>query len=150
MKIERILVPVDFSECSREAVDHAIDIARIFGSEIHLVHSYQINPGGLMPYGPTLPVDVYDGLRAAAGEELAKVRDRIVDADVPCQVHLSQDVPSSAVVGAAKELGADLIVMGTRGLSGFRHVLLGSVAERTVRFAPCPVLTVGQSIGTAG
>jgi len=150
MRIERILVPVDFSECSREAVDHAIDIARIFGSEIHLVHSYRLNPGGIMPYGPTLPVDVYDGLRASAGEELTKVRDRVVDADVHCEIHLSQDVPSNAVVNAAKELRVDLIVMGTRGLSGLKHILLGSVAERTVRFAPCPVLTVGQSVDPTG
>jgi nucleotide-binding universal stress UspA family protein len=143
MQIERILVPVDFSEDAREAVDHAIEFAQSFGSEIHLLHSYQINPGGLMPYGPSLPVDFYDGLRAGAGEELAKVRDRVVEAGLTCEMHLSQDIPSSAIVSAAKELSADLIVMGTRGLSGLKHVLLGSVAERTVRFAPCPVLTVG-------
>lgn len=144
MQIQQILVPIDFSESSREAVEQAIEIAVSFGSEIHLLHSYQINPGGMMPYGPALPVDLYDSFRSGATEELAKVRDRVVDAGIGCKMHLSQDVPSSAIVNAAKELSVDLIVMGTRGLSGLKHVLLGSVAERTVRHAPCSVLTVGQ------
>jgi nucleotide-binding universal stress UspA family protein len=52
------------------------------------------------------------------------------------------ELPSEAIITVAKEIGADLIVMGTRGLSGFKHVMVGSVAERTVRLAPCPVMTV--------
>jgi len=60
------------------------------------------------------------------------------------------EAPSEAIVMTAKEIGADLIVMGTRGLSGFKHVLLGSVAERTVRLAPCPVMTVHAPASKSG
>ncbi len=61
---------------------------------------------------------------------------------IQCESHLIAQTPSAAIVEAAEQIGADLIVMGTRGLSGLKHILLGSVAERTVRVAPCPVMTV--------
>ena len=144
MKINRILVPVDFSESSESAVEHAIEFAKAFGSEIDLLHSYQITPGSVLPYDAAFPPSIFDDLRSAATEQLTKVRDRVQAAGVECKMHLSQEVPSHAIQQAADELKADLIVMGTRGLSGLKHVVLGSVAERTVRIAPCPVLTVNQ------
>jgi nucleotide-binding universal stress UspA family protein len=65
-----------------------------------------------------------------------------VQQGVQTEEHLSPLFPPEGIAESAAEVGADLIVMGTRGLTGFKHVLLGSVAERTVRTAPCPVLTV--------
>jgi nucleotide-binding universal stress UspA family protein len=144
MKIERILVPVDFSESSSVAVGHAIEFAKAFDSKIDLLHSYQIQPSAVVPYQVAFPAGIFEELREAAKEQLGKVSDRVTAAGVECHMHLSQNLPSSAIVDAADELSADLIVMGTRGLTGLKHIALGSVAERTVRTAPCPVLTVGH------
>jgi nucleotide-binding universal stress UspA family protein len=143
LSIKRILVPVDFSDSSEHAVDHAIEVARTFGAKIDLFHSYPSAPGSITPYGPVLPEGIYQAYRDSAEARISEVRDRVRDAGVEVSAHLSSDVPSVAIVEAAKTLEADLIVIGTRGLSGLKHVLLGSVAERTVRSAECPVLTVG-------
>jgi len=139
---KKILVPVDFSDHSRTALDLAVELAREGGASLQLLHCYQIQPGGVSPYGVALPADYFTELRDAAARKLDEWQREYVPADVKSDVTLSSDNPASAVVLAAEEGGADLIVMGTRGLSGFKHVLLGSTAERTVRTAPCPVLTV--------
>ena len=143
LSVERILVPVDFSETSEHAVDHAIELAKTLGARIELFHSYPSAPGSITPYGPVLPEGIYQAYRDSAEARVSQVRDRVAAAGVEVGAHLSSDVPSMAIVEAAKTLEVDLIVMGTRGLSGLKHVLLGSVAERTVRHAECPVLTVG-------
>lgn len=142
MKIERILVPVDFSASSSAAIDHAVELARGVGAVIDLVHCYPASVGALPPYGAALPDNTHQALRDSAQKRIESARDRVAEAGVQVQAHLSADVPSHAIAEAARELDSDLIVMGTRGLSGIRHILLGSVAERTVRVAPCPVLTV--------
>jgi nucleotide-binding universal stress UspA family protein len=143
LSIKRILVPVDFSETSEHAVDHAIEVARTFGAKIELFHSYPSAPGSITPYGPVLPEGIFQAYRDSAEARISEVRNRVKDAGVEVGAHLSSDVPSMGIVEAAKTLDVDLIVIGTRGLSGLKHVLLGSVAERTVRAAECSVLTVG-------
>ena len=141
-RFKKILVPVDFSEHSAAAVEAAIDLARAFGSKLHLLHCYQIQPGGLSPYRIAIPSSYSTEIRDAASQQLSDWQEKHVPADVPVDASMASDVPSELIVKTAEEIGADLVVMGTRGLSGFKHVLLGSVAERTIRFAPCPVLTV--------
>ena len=141
-RFKKILVPVDFSEHSAAAVEAAIDLARAFGSKLHLLHCYQIQPGGLSPYGVAIPSSYFTKIRDAASQQLSDWQEKHVPADVPVDASMASDVPSELIVKTAKEIGADLVVMGTRGLSGLKHVLLGSVAERTVRLAPCPVMTV--------
>ena len=122
LEIHRILVPIDFSEHAAAALDAAISLAKPFGARIDLLHCYQIHVGGVSPYGLVIPESLDREVREAAEREPACLQ---------------------MILGArAEELGADLIVMGTRGLTGLRHVLLGSVAERTLRMAPCPVLTL--------
>ena len=81
-------------------------------------------------------------IREAATRQLEKWRDKVAAEKVEVEAEISPIFPSEAIASTAERIGADLIVMGTRGLSGIKHVLLGSVAERTVRIAPCPVLTV--------
>ncbi len=143
MKIERILCPVDFSATSGRALDYAIGFAREFGATIHLVHSFQANPTAISPYGPVMQDDFVAAYRRGATEQVSKLRERVEAAGVDVETHLTQEFPSQAITQAAKENRADLIVMGTRGLTGLKHIVLGSVAERTLRIAPCPVLTVG-------
>jgi len=142
MKITSILVPIDFSGASQAAVDYATALARESGAEIHLLHSYPVSPGIATPYGPALPDAVFQSIRSGAERKLAEARERLEGEGVRAIAHLTAEPPSFAVAEAAEELGVDCIVMGTRGLSGLKHVLLGSVAERTVRTAPCPVFTV--------
>ena len=141
-RIEKILVPVDFSEHSASALEMAIDLAKVFGAGIHLLHCYQIQPLSISPYGIVLPENFDQEIRQAAERRVDEWRAKVMLEGVEVAVHLSSRFPSLEISELASEVGADLIVMGTRGLSGIKHVLLGSVAERTLRLAPCPVLTV--------
>jgi nucleotide-binding universal stress UspA family protein len=139
---KEILIPVDFSDHSTAALESAIELARAFDSRLHLLHCYQIQPGGISPYGIAIPSSYSAEVRDAASQQLAAWQEERIPAGISVDVSIVSEVPSEAIVGTAKKIGADLIVMGTRGLSGFKHVMLGSVAERTVRLAPCPVMTV--------
>ncbi len=141
-RFETILVPVDFSDHSREALDTAIQIAHLFGSTIHLLHCYHIQTAGISPYGIVLPSGYYADIRNAAEKQLNDWLEMLSNEGIKSESILSADSPSLAINLAAEEIEADLIVMGTRGLSGLKHAVLGSVAERVVRLAPCPVLTV--------
>ncbi|MCA9509554.1 MAG: universal stress protein [Myxococcota bacterium] len=142
MKIETILVPVDFSDGARAALDAAIDLAKERGARLHLLHCYRIDLGWASPYGVTLPPTLGDEIKQAASAELAKWTEDAVARGANAEAHLSSLLPTEGIERAAEQLGADLIVMGTKGLTGLKHVVLGSVAERTVRHAPCSVLTV--------
>ena len=143
MEIHKIVVAIDFSEHSRRALDEAIGLAKKFDAELHLIHCFQIYPiGATEPYDVMLPPDQGRTIEEAARGQLSEWRREASAQKVRAQMHLSANVAVEGITELAKALGADLIVMGTRGLSGLKHVLLGSVAERTIRSAPCPVLTV--------
>ena len=144
-RFKRILVPIDFSAHSTAAFEVAVEIARAFDSKIRLLHCYQIQPGGISPYGIAIPSSYFAEIRDAAARQLAEWQEEHVPTGIAVDSSMTSDTPSESIIAAAKEIGADLIVMGTRGLSGFKHVMLGSVAERTVRLAPCPVMTVHAS-----
>jgi nucleotide-binding universal stress UspA family protein len=137
-----ILVPVDFSNDSAQALHHAIELARRFDAKLHLLHSYPVHIGGIAPYGMVAPEGFEQDCRDASAKHLARWADKVRAEDVPVEVTLTPVFACEAIAKVAREFGADLIVMGTRGLTGLKHVLLGSVAERTIRAAPCPVLTV--------
>jgi nucleotide-binding universal stress UspA family protein len=143
-EIRRILVPIDFSEHSQHALDEAIGLAKRFGAEVHLIHCYQVYPAGAVgfPYDVALPESYERAVREAATARLSDWREKTSAQGVRVEQHLRVDFPSHGIVDLAEKLAADLIVIGSRGLSGFKHVVLGSVAERTIRHAPCPVLTV--------
>ena len=142
MPFKTIIVPVDFSPESRAALDQAVEIAKQSGGNLHLVHAYQIIVPTPPMMGAGIPADLMETVRTAAGQQLAEWVEQMESAGVTAQGHLSPASPSVAIEALADEVSADLIVMGTRGLSGLKHVMLGSTAERTVRIAPCPVLTV--------
>ena len=142
-KIKKILAPTDFSESAREAVSYAVELASTFGAQLTLFHAYQ-TPAYLLPEGSILAgsdliVDIMN--RASEALEAAK---KELEGKVPVDTLLVEGLPFVQIVTAAQEGGYDLIVMGTHGRTGLRHVLLGSVAERVVRRAECPVLTVRQ------
>lgn len=147
-RFRSILVPTDFSEHAEAALDRAIALASASQGVVHLLHAYEIPLGTIPPYGVAIPESVLLGVRDAAARRLEQAGARAEAAGVRCEQHLMQSSPASAISESARTLGADLVVMGTRGNTGLKHVLLGSVAERTVRTAPCPVLTL--KVGDGG
>jgi nucleotide-binding universal stress UspA family protein len=140
----RILVPTDFSETSDAALAYAKALATAFSASLHLVHVFEdpFTAGTLASevYAP-IPPD----LRA---QVLADLRQRL-DERMPQGVGTSEiltGITAKVLVDYAREQQVDLIVMGTHGRGGMAHLLLGSVAERVVRTAPCPVLTVREAV----
>ena len=141
--IRSILVPVDFSNHSRKALHTALDFAERLGAEVHLLHCFKVFEGSISPYGPAPEnEDFAREAREAAAGALHSWRGEVEDRGIRILEHVSDLFPSEAIPPMARALEVDLIIMGTRGLTGLKHVLLGSVAERTLRQAPCPVLTV--------
>jgi len=140
--IRTILVPVDFSPHSAKALDFAIALAKDLGSKLHLVHCYQIAATAVSPYGMVFPEGLDRDVREAAERTIAESHEKVEAQGVSVDHQVTPAFPSEAIATIAAEIGADLIVMGTRGLTGLKHVVLGSVAERTLRIAPCPVVTV--------
>jgi len=141
VRISRILCPVDFSETSRHALDQAAAIAGWYRAQLTVLHVYTPM---FMP-APTLPMP---GARVA-GSELERVREDVrtfVDASTGGGGDADEVVDvgraSARILERAVTLPADLIVMGTHGAGGFEHLILGSVTERVLRKAGCPVLTV--------
>jgi nucleotide-binding universal stress UspA family protein len=147
MQIKKILVPTDFSEHADHALASAVKLARPVGASIHLIHVVQLPVLAVNPEAPMLPVTFWQELREHARKRLAPVQKKIEADGVHCEIEVIEDVPGFAIPAAAQRVHADLIVMGSRGLTGVKHVLLGSVAERTVRGAACPVLTVKTASG---
>jgi nucleotide-binding universal stress UspA family protein len=139
--ISKILVPVDFSEYSERALSYATEIAGKFGASLHIVHVYptQMYIAPPLMTGPVLIGQFRDQSQKDFDEYLAKARSQHA---VPMTGSLLEGVPDTEIVGAAKDVKADLIVMGTHGRTGIDHLLLGSVAERVVRRSEVPVITV--------
>jgi len=143
-RYETFLVPYDFSPHSRAALDTAVDLARRLGARLELVHVLQPPSFAYPGFEGTIavPPNLVE-LERALEEALAQVAEEVRSSDVPVEL---QVVQAESVAGTLAELaekrGADLIVMGSHGRTGLAHVFLGSVAERTLRQAPCPVLTV--------
>jgi nucleotide-binding universal stress UspA family protein len=140
--IRRILVATDFSEHSARALGAAVDLAVRFGAEIDVVHAFDLPIPLLTPYEVAVPDSYLDQTRNAAAQKLAAAAEEVSARGVEVKTHLREVPAAPAIAQAAEDLGADLIVMGTRGNTGLKHVLLGSVAERTLRLAPCSVLAV--------
>jgi len=140
VRFQTLLVPHDFSDDAAAALEAAVELARRLGAQLHLLHVYQQPVDVLSPYGVAVPPNVGPELRAAAQSRLQKIAARISDLRV--ELHVAEGPPALVIAEQAQTLGVDLVVMGTHGRTGLRHLLLGSVAERTMRSAPCPVLTV--------
>ena len=144
MQVETILVPVDFSSHAERALDVAVELAPKLGTKtIHLIHVHHPPPipTPLPGSGPS-HVEVEERVLEDASEALGGLSKRVEQASVGVEQAVYVGTPAEIICAQAAARGAGLIVMGTRGRTGLRHVLLGSVAERTVAHAPCPVLTV--------
>ena len=147
INLKRILVPTDFSANSKHALSYACAFAEQFGAELHLLHVLQDlvamvpEPGLAFP----APGEYMIQLQESAEKGLEEFLDRSWAEKQTVVRALRQGPPFVEIVRYAKESEIDLVVLSTHGRSGLAHVLLGSVAERVVRKAPCPVLTVRPS-----
>ncbi len=139
-RFRTILVPHDFSEHADRALDLAIELARGSSGRIHVLHVFHIPMEMLSPYEIPMPQNLVEEVRAAASARLEEALGRVRAAGLDGEVELDSGETASTIVARAGALPADLVVMGTRGLGGLKHVLLGSVAERVLRTADCPVL----------
>jgi nucleotide-binding universal stress UspA family protein len=139
--IQHILVAHDFGETSQAAFAYALDLAEKLKARITVVHAYEVPVYGF-PEGLALTADVIGRIQAVSSEALDGVIQRAGRPGVAIAKMLRQGPAWSEIAAAATETGADLIVIGTHGRRGLAHALLGSVAEKVVRTAPCPVLTV--------
>lgn len=142
--LRRILVPVDFSKFSDNALRYAAAFGEKFGAELHLFHVVQdlalFMPDAVAVVPPVLPP--VEEFMAAAQAAFERTVDELKLPPLNIHKIVREGTPFYEIVRYAKEADVDLIVMGTHGRSGLVHVLLGSVTERVIRKAPCPVLTV--------
>lgn len=143
--LKRILVPMDFSSGSRQALDYAVDLAAPFGAELLVLYVvepvYYATPADL--YGPSANLGMLLEEQQRFGrEQLAKTEEQLRTRDVRCSVFLQTGTPYRQIVDTAKRRKADLVVMATHGRTGLSHLVMGSVAEKVVRMAECPVLTL--------
>jgi nucleotide-binding universal stress UspA family protein len=139
--ITRILVAVDFSVHSDRAVEVAAGLAKRLFATVDVVHAFDL-PRDYIPYASSFEVELEQKIQAIASERLESVRERLEESQVPATLHSRRGHASVVITELAEEIGCQLIIMGTRGNTGLSHVLLGSVAERTLRAAPCSVLAV--------
>jgi nucleotide-binding universal stress UspA family protein len=139
--IRRILVPHDFSDRADRALDYATALAARLGAAVTVVHAYETPVYGF-PEGRAVSAEIAGHIAAAARGALDALAQRTKPAGVDVSFVLRQGTAWSEIQAVAKEIDADLVVIGSHSRSGLARALLGSVAEKVVRTAPCPVLTV--------
>lgn len=139
--IRRILVPVDFSANAGKAVTYATAFARQLGATITFLHVIQVN----YAYGEFGAIDftaLEKEMHASAERELTTLVNRTREAGIETTSLIREGSPARIIAEVAREIGSDLLIVSTHGYTGLKHVLMGSIAEHVVRYAPCPVLVV--------
>lgn len=141
--LQRLLLPTDFSDYARAAVDYACTLAEKFHAELHLVHVLETHISTIPQMSMAFAMPQYsEEARQAADKTLHEY----LDAEWVKNQHVLHAVlkgePFLEIIRYAREKDIDMIVLATHGRTGLAHVLMGSVAEKVVRMAPCPVLTV--------
>jgi nucleotide-binding universal stress UspA family protein len=142
--LHRILVPTDFSKFSANALTYGAAFAEKFGAELYLLHVVQdlalFIPEAVLVVPPVLPP--VEQFLSAARVALDRVIAGLNLPGVTVHPAVAEGTPFDEIIRFAREKDVDLIVMGTHGHTGLAHILMGSVAEKVVRKAPCPVLSV--------
>ena len=143
MKIERILFPIDFSEGSMNALDYAISLSKEYNSRLyllHVVHDISMTAGWQVPH---IRIDeFYREMEEGAKKEMEKFcREELRGIENIEQIVL-RGIPDEEILRVARDKKIDIIVIGTHGRTGIDRLLFGSTAEKVVRKAPCPVLSV--------
>jgi nucleotide-binding universal stress UspA family protein len=145
--IKRILCPTDFSVSSRHALGHAIAIAKWYESAVTLLHVHPIMPAAAYAPGvAVMPVVLTGQEREALRTAMTQLAGELGAAHVPVETEVTEGSAATAILAKAEEMPADLLVMGTHGYTGFDRLVLGSVTEKVLRKAACPVLTVPPAV----
>ena len=151
-RIRRILCPLDFSRFSRHAFEQAVTLAREFGADISAVHVYAVAPAGIVvpAAGPVVadPIALSPAVRASLTANVREVMQEVDAAGVTVNTDVIEGDPVGAILDRATAWDADLIVMGTHGRTGLERLVVGSVTEKVLRKASCPVLTVPRRVVT--
>jgi nucleotide-binding universal stress UspA family protein len=144
--VRRILCPVDFTDVSARALEHAVRLASFFDATVHVTH---VVPSLLDAIEPALaaPDALPDGPRERAARELARFVEPVEEWHVRMERSVRLGNPAREIEMLAAELPADVVVMGTHGRKGVAHLMLGSVAEKVLHRVTCPVLTVSAKQG---
>ena len=140
--IETILVPTDFSEHSERALETALHFARKLDTGIYLLHSYRIPVRPVTVYDLTFPESLWREIHEAAARKLEACAARVRAEGLAVESELTLEAAPEAILSLLAKDEAQLVVMGTHGAGGLRRLVLGSVAQRIVVEAPCPVVTV--------
>ncbi|MHC5065394.1 MAG: universal stress protein [Planctomycetota bacterium] len=144
INIKKILVPTDFSQHSKEALRYAVALAEVHGAEIILGHVMEPPIYPTMFEGAAVAVPPLDeSFRKQLEDHLDDLRKEEVG-DTSSRIFVREGSPTTELTELAREEDVDLIVIATHGYTGIKHMLLGSTAEKVVRNAPCPVLTVRE------
>lgn len=141
MTISRILVPTDFSADGDAAFDYALGLSRPFNASVHLLHVVE-DPLAAGVWSSEIYTAEIAGLQVNLVRDAEERLRHSAPADGGVTTEVRTGNAAKQILEAARERQADLVVMGTRGRTGLAHVVMGSVAERVVRLAPCPVLIV--------
>ncbi len=139
---KKILIPTDLSEEARHVLPYAVEFARSYGAKIILVHVVDarwVGPVASAEF-PGMVEDQIDSSKTAATQVMEEMRIELGDLEVETQVLIGS--PHVEIVRYARSEDVDLIILATHGRTGLAHALIGSVAEKVVQMAPCPVLTL--------
>lgn len=141
--IERILIPTDFSVSSRHAFTYAVDLNRLFHARLYLVHVLQdFTEFSEYTLSPTILPQLYLEFEQNASQRLEEMVGSVVPPDMNCDTYILHGVPFYEIIQFARTEQIDLIVIGSHGRTGIKHVLFGHTAEKVVKKAHCPVLSV--------
>lgn len=145
--IDKILVPIDFSDYSKNALKYAVQFAKHFNSSMYLIYVIEpvIYPADFSMGQVAIPA-MDANIQARAGEELSNLAKNYVDPSIKVEIIIKTGKPFVEINETAKEKDIDLIIIATHGHTGVEHLLFGSTAEKVVRKAPCPVLTLREPI----
>ncbi|MGO9379605.1 MAG: universal stress protein, partial [Dissulfurispiraceae bacterium] len=148
MEIRKILFPTDFTEGALAALPYAVDLAKSYKARLYLLHViYDIGASTGLNV-PIVSFDaLYDEMEKGAQEELENFGCGTREGYGDCECSVARGVPYEVILKFAADKGIDLIVMGTHGRRGIDRMIFGSTAEKVVRYADCPVLTVKSQTG---
>lgn len=138
-----MLIPTDFSAPSRHAFTYAVELNRLFRARLYLVHVLQdFTEFSEYNLSPTILPQLYLEFEQNATNKLEEMVGLVVPADMHCDTYILHGIPFYEVIQFARNEQIDLVVVGSHGRTGLKHVLFGHTAEKIVKKAPCPVLSV--------
>lgn len=139
---QHFLVPIDFSPSADAALDYALALGQKLQARLTLLHVMHIMPLGASDMGAALPASYLEEVEADIRRSLEGYGQRVLAVGLEADILTIHGIPHEEILATARAQQVDLIIMGTHGRTGLGHLFLGSVAEKVVRMAPCPVLVV--------